>query len=114
MTLRPLRHDDGLPSQNTAVTPARHVVATRLGDELVLLDLDHGDYYSLNETAGRVWDLLTAAGNAGLTAHAAATQLGGEYGAPGAQVEADVCALVAQFAQARLVVAAGADVTRSQ
>jgi coenzyme PQQ synthesis protein D (PqqD) len=112
MRIRSLRYDDVLLSQDTPVTPARHVVATRLGDELVLLDVDHGDYYSLNETAGRVWDLLTAAGNEGLTAHAAATQLGREYGNPGARVEADVCALVAHLSQARLVVAAGAKATR--
>jgi len=99
-------HGDALPARDTAITPAQHVVATRVGEELVLLDVDRGDYYSLNETAGRVWDLLAAAGNDGVSAETAATVLRREYGDPEGRVMADVCALVADLSQARLVVPA--------
>jgi hypothetical protein len=100
-----MRHDDeASASPARPVRPARHVVTTRLGDELVLLDVDRGDYYSLNQTAARVWDLLAAAGDEGLSAEAAANLLSREYGEPERRVRADVRALVASLWQARLVV----------
>jgi hypothetical protein len=104
-----MRHDTEPPaSPATRVTPAPHVVTTRLGNELVLLDVDRGDYYSLNQTAARVWDLLAAAGDEGLSAEAAANLLDREYDEPGRRVEADVRAFVADLSQARLVVSTAA------
>lgn len=37
-----------------------HVVWARHADTTVLLDADAGQYYTLNEVAGRTWDLLVA------------------------------------------------------
>ena len=37
-----------------------HVVWARHSDATVLLDADRGLYYTLNEVAGRVWELLVA------------------------------------------------------
>ena len=34
------------------------VLSGRLHDELVMMDLDSGKYYSLNAVATRIWDLL--------------------------------------------------------
>jgi hypothetical protein len=110
-----MRHDDeASASPATRVTPARHVVTTRLGNELVLLDVDRGDYYSLNQTAARVWDLLAAAGDEGLSAEGAANLLNREYGEPGRRVQADVRAFVADLSHARLVVPIAARAERAR
>ena len=37
------------------------VLATRAGDEVVLVDLKTDRIYSLNRTAGRAWELLASA-----------------------------------------------------
>ena len=35
-----------------------HVLARKLEDEMVLLNLDSGEYFGLNDTGTRVWELL--------------------------------------------------------
>lgn len=40
--------------------PLPHVVWARQADATVLLDADRGLYYTLNEVAGRAWELLAA------------------------------------------------------
>lgn len=35
-----------------------HVVARKLDDEMVLLNLDSGEYFGLNDTGTRIWELL--------------------------------------------------------
>lgn len=110
-----MRHDRELsPTQDMAIRPAPTVVTTRVGEEVVLLDVDGGDYYSLNETAGRVWDFLAAAGDKGVSAEAAATLLQREYGDPDGRVLADVCALVRDLTHARLAVPTGAKSGRAR
>jgi hypothetical protein len=36
-----------------------HVLAAAHGEFTTLLDIDRGHYYSLNETGGMIWDLLS-------------------------------------------------------
>ncbi len=36
-----------------------HVLSRRLDDEMVLLNLDSGEYFGLNDTGTRVWELLS-------------------------------------------------------
>jgi len=36
----------------------RNTIAGRLSDELVMMDIDKGKYFSLNTVATRIWDLL--------------------------------------------------------
>lgn len=40
--------------------PHPDVVWRRLGDDVVLVQLHTNEIYSLNETAGRAWELLSA------------------------------------------------------
>ena len=35
-----------------------HVLCRKLEDEMVLLNLDSGEYFGLNDTGTRVWELL--------------------------------------------------------
>jgi hypothetical protein len=48
-----------------SATPARFhsspdALATRVGDEIVLVDLNTDRIYSLNRTAARIWELMCA------------------------------------------------------
>lgn len=45
---------------DVAVRRAPHVVATRCGDDVVLLDPRRGAYFTLNHVAGRIWEMLVA------------------------------------------------------
>ena len=36
----------------------RHVSSARHGDTTVLLDVNRGRYYTLNQVGGRIWELL--------------------------------------------------------
>jgi hypothetical protein len=38
---------------------SEHVHCRRFDDEVVVLDLQSGDYFALNETAARIWEGLT-------------------------------------------------------
>ena len=45
----------------SAASPFRipeHVLSRKLDDEMVLLNLDSGEYFGLNDTGTRVWELL--------------------------------------------------------
>lgn len=51
------------------------VLFRKLDDEIVLLDLDSGEYFSLNDTGARVWELL----GEGLAAEEIADRLAREF-----------------------------------
>ncbi|HEU5169426.1 MAG TPA: PqqD family protein [Gemmatimonadales bacterium] len=76
-----------------------HVVWARHADTTVLLDADAGRYYTLNEVAGRVWDLLVA----GEPLLEILRCLGDEYDAPAELLEADVEALIERLLEAALI-----------
>jgi hypothetical protein len=44
---------------DTPVVITRELLASALGEEKVILDMDSGLYYGLDEVGARVWDLLT-------------------------------------------------------
>lgn len=46
---------------DTVVQRVEHVVFSRLDDELLAIDVQAGYVYSLNESAGRVWDQIQQA-----------------------------------------------------
>jgi hypothetical protein len=46
------------PGKRTIVKRAKDIPFSRLDDELLAIDSQAGYCYSLNETAGLVWDLL--------------------------------------------------------
>jgi pyrroloquinoline quinone biosynthesis protein D len=66
---------------------------------LVLLSLDEGQYYSLDEIGGRVWALCDGARGA---ADIAAV-LAQEYDAPPATIQQDVLELLAELVKENLV-----------
>jgi len=44
--------------QRTKYTRNSKTISGRLHDELVMMDLEQGKYFSLNPVATRIWDLL--------------------------------------------------------
>src|SRR6476619_6324609 len=62
------------------------VLAQRAAGTLVLLDLDGGQYYSLDEVSARVWELCD--GELGIDAIVEA--IGSEYDAPAETIREDV------------------------
>lgn len=47
------------PSTGTRIVARRDRLSTSLGGEAVVLDLDSGTYYGLNETGAHIWHLLS-------------------------------------------------------
>ncbi|MGE0039649.1 MAG: PqqD family protein [Vicinamibacterales bacterium] len=87
-----------MPALTDRVEVRPDVVFRALGTEAIILNLDSGVYFGLNEVGARIWTLLLehdlAATVATLTA---------EYDAPAADIERDVLALVDQLVAKGLV-----------
>jgi hypothetical protein len=79
--------------------PSVHVVWTRHTDATVLLDADRGLYYTLNEVAGRVWELLAARE----PVIEILRVVSGEYEVDQDVLEADVTALLNDLRASRLI-----------
>ncbi len=91
-----------VPTGNARPQPRERVVAQRAKDEVVLLDLDAGTYFSLDEVGGRVWELCDGA----RTVTEILAVVVAEYDAPADVIEADVNRLLEELeAEALLVVA---------
>jgi len=80
------------------------VVAQRVGDEVILVNLQTNRMHSLNRTGARLWDLLTAGQDlAGIHA-----QLQAEFDVDPAQLRQEIETIVAALKDAGLVVAESA------
>ncbi|MDQ6616490.1 MAG: PqqD family protein [Actinomycetota bacterium] len=77
-------------------------LAEELNGELVLVHVDTGMYYTLNEVGGRVWALCDGS----LTVAQVIAQLCEEFDAPPEEVKADVLDLVGHLTTEKLLVAA--------
>jgi pyrroloquinoline quinone biosynthesis protein D len=77
---RPRRRDD--------------VLAQAAGDTVVLLTRDTGQYYTLNEVGGRIWELADGA----RTVSDIAQVLAEEYEAPAAEIEIDALEILDELA----------------
>lgn len=52
------RKTAGPQDHKTLYTRNSKTISGRLHDEMVMMDLDQGKYFSLNQVATRIWDLL--------------------------------------------------------
>jgi hypothetical protein len=92
----------------TAMTPDTRftirdgVMFNRVGEEIVLLDLDKGTYLGLDPVGSRFWELITSDASLGDAIEAMA----GEYDVTREQLEADVAELVADLERNALLVPA--------
>lgn len=75
---------------------------TAIDDEIVVMSLDSGDFFSLTGTARTIWQLIDGTRNrAGLL-----VALASHYGCAEAEIADDVDAFVTQLSQAGLIGAA--------
>lgn len=81
------------------VRMAESVLAQRVGDEMVLLDMSDEMYLGLNDTAALMWEQLAA----GKTAGEAVAAVLAEYDADEARVQADLVALLDDLVARKLV-----------
>lgn len=70
-----------------------------VGDEAILINLNTGSYYSLNDTGTRFWELLDGQ----RTIAECAQLIAGEYEVEAAVVEGDLLELAADFKQEGLI-----------
>jgi hypothetical protein len=75
------------------------VLAQAAGETVILLTPDSGEYFTLNEVGGRIWEL--ADGSRSVSEIAAV--LVDEYEAPLEEIQADALELLGELAEARLV-----------
>jgi coenzyme PQQ synthesis protein D (PqqD) len=79
--------------------PLPHVVWARQADTTVLLDAERGLYYTLNEVAGRTWELLAA----GEPLIEILRCLGDEFEVAVETLQADVAVLLRGLLETRLI-----------
>lgn len=75
------------------------VLGTRQGDTTVLLDVNGGMYYTLNEVGGRIWELL----GEGVAVPAIVERLQAEYDVAPETLAADTEGLIDRLLKAKLV-----------
>lgn len=82
-------------------TPRRNdrVLSQSASGTLVLLDVDSGVYYSLEQVGARAWELIDGSRTVGQIVEC----IGEEYDAARDEIERDVESLVAELALANLV-----------
>ena len=83
------------------------VIATDLGDELILLDPRRGEMFGLNESGRRVWLGLEQ------SLDDVASAIAAEFGIELTRARADVASLLAALAEAGLVERTEADASSS-
>ncbi len=81
---------------------APHVAWRVVKDEVVILDLQTSVYYSLNEVAARIWELLCS----GLECQAIIADVSGLYHHDRAEVAKDLESLVGELSREKLIVTA--------
>jgi Fic family protein len=75
------------------------VVRRAFAEEMIMLNLETGQYYGLNPTAAVMLDKLVA----GASPRAAAAEIAAAAHVPTAQVEADIEQLLADLTERRLI-----------
>jgi hypothetical protein len=77
---------------------APNVLNQRADDEIILFNLEHGNYYSLTEVGIRIWDLCD--GSRQVSEIAAV--ISNEYDVPIDEARTDVLELLAELAEEKL------------
>ena len=78
----------------------QHILQQEAAGTVVLLDVEDGRYFALDEVGGRVWDLCDGS----RTVSEIAAVIGEEYDAPAGTIERDLGELMSHLANEELVV----------
>ena len=84
----------------SVVSATKEQVSVTLGDNMVILSLSDGVYYGLNEVGQDVWDMIKEP----MTVADICAKIIESYDVTMQVCERDVCALLEQLAQKRLIV----------
>jgi len=76
------------------------VVTREVGGELVLLDLESGQYFGLDKVGGRIWELLSEAPR---DLRELCDRIENEFDAPRDRIEADLRTLIKQLQDQALI-----------
>jgi hypothetical protein len=87
------------PPLSERFRPVAYVVWARHTDATIILDAEGGEYYTLNEVAGRIWELLVA----GEPVIQILRLLRDEYDASPETLESDLAALLGRLIEAGLI-----------
>jgi len=86
----------------TFVSVPGNVMARRVGDEVIILDLNGGEYFGLPDVAGRIWELL----DDGKSLLEAAGLIAAEFGVDRSTAENDLLRLVDELCGKGLLIEA--------
>lgn len=86
-------------------TVSEDVVVREVSGELVLLDLNSGQYFGLDVVGARIWELLS---DAPRNLNEICDQIESEFDAPRERIEADLIALAKQLQEQELIAAEAA------
>ena len=75
------------------------VLSKEAGDTVILLTPDSGEYFTLNEVGGRIWELADGT----RSVREIAAELAGEYEAPAGEIEADALEVLGELAGEQLL-----------
>ena len=89
---------------HTCVVVPKSVLARKVGDEVIVLDMERGEYFGLPAVGARIWELLPDCRSLVEVADVIAV----EYDVDRATVERDVLSLVADLSEKGLLVVAPA------
>lgn len=87
------------PTSKSVARPRAGVLAREVGGEMVLLDVDQGTYYGLNEVGTRAWSLLAE----GATLGEVEERLLTEFEVERSTLEADLHGLLRDLAEHGLI-----------
>jgi len=79
---------------------AEHVAWSQIDQEAILLNLNNGFYYTLNEVGCDAWKLIDAQ----RTLRAISAEMRALYAVEQAQIDRDLCALCAELQQEGLII----------
>jgi len=84
---------------HSRLSPRKHVHARRFDDEMIILDLEQGLYFQLDEVGAAIWEGLVEGGSLAEIARS----LSARYDAADEQILADASALARRLEAAGLV-----------
>lgn len=88
-----------MPGAHAVGHHAKHVAWRKVDEEVVILDLDTSVYYSLNETASQIWELI----GKGLSEDAIAEEIAETYGKNVKAIRKDVSGLIKKMKRENLI-----------
>ena len=89
---------------DTRLEASSSVVTREIGGEMVLMDLESGNYFGLNSIGGQVWQALEE----GKTIKELCDQIEQEFDVPPEQIQQDVLSLAEELLGRKLVTEIGA------